>query len=163
MPSSTDGVSQSMPLEVLMITSNVLFMVVFFLNRITLYLIIKETGDGYYTAPLLHRMTKLPSMSNLDSHKFFFSRTQLHLFCLIVISLSPLAVRWATTAAHMDIFRDSTGQPSDLLGEATAPAPSHAEHSSETHRDKMMGIRPHNRQAEFHHGSTFQANIGSEK
>jgi hypothetical protein len=44
----------------------------------------------------------------------------------------------------MEIFRDSTGQPSDLLEKAAAPASPNTEHSSETHRGKMMGIRPAN-------------------
>lgn len=83
-------------------------------------------------------------MSNPNSHNFYLIRAWLYFFCLIVISLSPLAVRWATTAAHMEIFRDSTGQPSDLLEKAAAPASPNTEHSSETHRGKMMGIRPAN-------------------
>ena len=75
-------------------------------------------------------------MGNLKSHKLVFSETHLYFFCLLAISLSPLALRWVETAAHIEIFRDSTGQPSDLSENAAGRFSPGVEPSSDVNRAK---------------------------
>jgi hypothetical protein len=65
-------------------------------------------------------------MDSVATRKPLLVSLPIYFLCILAIAFSPLAVRWIEGGAHVRIYRDAVGQPSDLLECGAVPVAAHA-------------------------------------